>query len=48
STSVVATNYLAEGVEARMAIVGPTRMDYPTTMAALRAVARYISTILSD
>lgn len=48
STSVVATNYLAEGVEARMAIVGPTRMDYPTTMAALRAVAKYISTILSD
>lgn len=48
STSVVATNYLAEGVEARMAVVGPTRMDYPTTMAALRAVAKYISTILSD
>ena len=48
STSVVATNYVAEGVEARMAVVGPTRMDYPTTMAALRAVAKYISTILND
>jgi heat-inducible transcriptional repressor len=31
-----------------MAVVGPTRMDYPTTMAALRAVAKYISTILND
>ena len=27
---------------------GPTRMDYPTTMAAVRAVAAYVSRILAD
>lgn len=48
TTSVVATNYLSDGVAARMAVLGPTRMDYPTTMAALRSVARYVSVILND
>ncbi len=28
--------------------LGPTRMDYPTTMAAVRAVARYVSRILAS
>jgi heat-inducible transcriptional repressor len=28
--------------------VGPTRMDYPGTMAAVRAVARYVSAILDE
>jgi heat-inducible transcriptional repressor len=27
-------------------VLGPTRMDYPNTMAAVRAVARYVSRIL--
>jgi len=49
STSVVATGY-GPGDEARatLGIVGPTRMDYPGTMAAVRAVARYVSRILDE
>ncbi len=31
---------------AKIGVLGPTRMDYPTTMAAVRAVARYLSRIL--
>jgi heat-inducible transcriptional repressor len=34
-------------VVARLGILGPTRMDYPTTMAAVRAVARYLSKVLA-
>ena len=30
------------------ACVGPTRMDYPTTMASVRAVATYVSRILAE
>jgi heat-inducible transcriptional repressor len=29
-----------------LAVVGPTRMDYPGTMAAVRAVARYVGEIV--
>jgi heat-inducible transcriptional repressor len=49
STSVVATGY-GPGEEpfATLGIVGPTRMDYPGTMAAVRAVARYVSRILDE
>jgi heat-inducible transcriptional repressor len=49
STSVVATGY-GPGDEAlaTLGIVGPTRMDYPGTMAAVRAVARYVSRILDE
>ncbi|QWC85832.1 heat-inducible transcriptional repressor HrcA [Nocardioidaceae bacterium] len=49
STSVVSTGY-GPGPEALAAlgIVGPTRMDYPGTMAAVRAVARYVSRILDE
>ena len=32
----------------RWASSGPTRMDYPGTMAAVRAVARYVSRILDE
>jgi heat-inducible transcriptional repressor len=31
-----------------LGIVGPTRMDYPTNMAAVRAVARYVGQILAE
>jgi len=31
---------------AHLGVLGPTRMDYPTTMAAVRAVARYVSRII--
>jgi heat-inducible transcriptional repressor len=49
TTSVVATGY-GPGDEAlaTLGIVGPTRMDYPGTMATVRAVARYVSRILDE
>ena len=48
STSLVAAGY-GPGQEAlaTLGIVGPTRMDYPGTMAAVRAVARYVARILA-
>jgi heat-inducible transcriptional repressor len=49
STSVVATGYGPhDEAIATLGIVGPTRMDYPGTMAAVRAVARYVSRILDE
>jgi len=33
---------------AGLGVVGPTRMDYPATMASVRAIARYVSQILSE
>jgi heat-inducible transcriptional repressor len=48
-TAVVASGYGGEGeVVARLGVLGPTRMDYPMTMAAVRAVARYVSRILAS
>ena len=47
--AVVASGYGSQGeVVARLGVLGPTRMDYPTTMAAVRAVARYVSRILAS
>jgi heat-inducible transcriptional repressor len=47
--SVVSSGYASQGeVVARLGVLGPTRMDYPTTMAAVRAVARYVSRILAS
>ncbi|HET7280291.1 MAG TPA: heat-inducible transcriptional repressor HrcA [Dermatophilaceae bacterium] len=49
STSVVSTGYGAgHDLVAGLGVLGPTRMDYPTTMAAVRAVATYVSRILAD
>ena len=49
STSVVASAYShGDDVWASMGIVGPTRMDYPGTMASVRAVARYVGRILAE
>lgn len=49
TTSVVATGYgPEEQALASLGIVGPTRMDYPGTMATVRAVARYVSRILNE
>jgi heat-inducible transcriptional repressor len=49
STSVVAAGYgPADEALARLGVVGPTRMDYPGSMAAVRAVARYVSRILDE
>jgi heat-inducible transcriptional repressor len=49
TTSVVSAGYGA-GKEsfAKLGVVGPTRMDYPGTMGAVRAVARYVGQILAD
>jgi heat-inducible transcriptional repressor len=49
TTSVVATGYgPVDSALATLGVVGPTRMDYPGTMAAVRAVARYVSRILDE
>jgi heat-inducible transcriptional repressor len=49
STSVVATGYgAAEDSLSALGVVGPTRMDYPGSMAAVRAVASYVSSILDE
>jgi heat-inducible transcriptional repressor len=47
STSLVSMGY-GSGAErvASLGVLGPTRMDYPMTMASVRAVARYVSEIL--
>lgn len=42
-TSVITTGYGAAGTTfGGMGVLGPTRMDYPGTMAAVAAVARYV------
>jgi heat-inducible transcriptional repressor len=48
ATSVVTTGYGADEVVAKLGIVGPTRMDYPGTMGAVRAVARYVGQMLTE
>ncbi|PFG32788.1 heat-inducible transcriptional repressor HrcA [Sanguibacter antarcticus] len=48
-TSVVTTGYGSDGdAVATIGSIGPTRMDYPGTIAAVRAVARYLSRILGS
>jgi len=47
-TSVVTGQYDATGSRARVGILGPTRMDYPTNLAAVRAVAHYLSRLLDE
>ncbi len=49
ATSMVTTAYgpSAEALGG-LGVVGPTRMDYPSTMAAVRAVAAYLSQVLAE
>ncbi|MDQ3825613.1 MAG: heat-inducible transcriptional repressor HrcA [Actinomycetota bacterium] len=48
STSLISIGYASHGtVLGGMGVVGPTRMDYPGTIAAVRAVARYVGEILT-
>ena len=46
--SIVASDYLTPGGTARVGVMGPTRMDYPSNLAAARAVARYLSRLLEE
>ncbi|HZU92990.1 MAG TPA: heat-inducible transcriptional repressor HrcA [Microbacterium sp.] len=46
--SIVASDYAAPGGTARVGVMGPTRMDYPSNLAAARAVARYLSRMLDE
>ena len=46
--SIVASNYAAPSGMARVGVMGPTRMDYPSNLAAARAVARYLTRMLDE
>ncbi|UOE44911.1 heat-inducible transcriptional repressor HrcA [Agromyces larvae] len=47
--SVVSTSFAVPGRDiSRLGVVGPTRMDYSASMAAVRAVARYLSRALGE
>lgn len=47
ATSVVTTTYGADGnIYGGMGVLGPTRMDYPGTIASVAAVAMYIGEVL--
>ena len=45
-TSIVAAGYGNIESPSLLGALGPTRMDYPGTMAAVRAVARYLSKVV--
>ncbi len=48
-TAVVSSRYGSDGQAlATLGTLGPTRMDYPGTMAAVGAVARYVGRLLAD
>ncbi|WP_431280433.1 heat-inducible transcriptional repressor HrcA [Leifsonia poae] len=48
-TSVLSSGYSASGSDvARLGVLGPLRMDYSNNMAAVRAVARYLSRLLGE
>ncbi|WP_232662966.1 heat-inducible transcriptional repressor HrcA [Pseudonocardia sp. TRM90224] len=47
NTSVLSIGYGAGTVLGGMGVVGPTRMDYPGSIAAVHAVARYVGEILA-
>lgn len=46
NASVMTTSYSAGGEASTLGLVGPTRMDYSGNIAAIRAVARYLSNTL--
>jgi heat-inducible transcriptional repressor len=47
TTSLVSSSYGAEGI-GHLGVIGPTRMDYPGTIGAVRAVAQYVGRILEE
>lgn len=49
ATSIVTAGYgPAANTLARLGVVGPTHMDYPSTIASVRAVARYLGHMLGS
>jgi heat-inducible transcriptional repressor len=49
STSVVSTGYgPGRTIVGGLGVLGPTRMDYPGTIATVRAVARYVGDLLAQ
>ncbi len=46
--SIVTGDYETSASVARLGVLGPTRMDYPTNLAAARAVAHYLSRLLDE
>ena len=47
--SIVATGYESRGTEvAKLGVLGPTRMDYSSNIASVRAVARYLTKLLES
>jgi heat-inducible transcriptional repressor len=48
-TSILASGYSGQGGSlAHLGVLGPTRMDYSSNIAAVRAVARYLSRALGE
>jgi heat-inducible transcriptional repressor len=48
-TSVLTTGYTtSDGSVARLGVLGPTRMDYFNNIAAVKAVARYLTRLLGE
>lgn len=45
-TSLVSTGYSSAGEISQVGLLGPTRMDYSANIAAVQAVARYLTTLL--
>lgn len=49
AAAVIASSYESDGESiSRLGVLGPTRMDYAGNIAAVRAVARYLSRALGD
>jgi heat-inducible transcriptional repressor len=49
NASVVVSGYENQGNEiAKLGVIGPTRMDYSSNIAAVKAVARYLTKALGD
>jgi heat-inducible transcriptional repressor len=48
ATSVVTTGYGPGSTVGGLGVLGPTRMDYPATIATVRAVARYVGEVLAQ
>ena len=49
ATSVISSGYgTGHELVGGLGVLGPTRMDYPSTMAAVRAVAQYVSHLLES